>query len=297
MRPARHDDFRLPDLRFVPTAAVIPHEQHDPQRLEPLVRGFREQAVLRNPPIVTPIPDPSQADEAAPEAPKHDTHYMVLDGANRATAAREAGLPHVVVQVVTYESPHVLLTTWHHALSRVGRDEFERACAGIAGIECRSESLLHARALLARREILAYAVYPDETALTFRGGRSLEDHNRLLNGLVDTYHHRARFYRTSTESFEVARDRHPDVTALVVFPHFQPAEVLELAGGGARLPAGITRHLIRWRALRVNVPLERMADPGPSIEQKNAWLKEWLEERWARRQVRFYEESTVVFDE
>ena len=287
MRPARHDDFRLPDLRFVPTAAVIPHEQHDPSRLEPLVRGFREQAVLRNPPIVTPIP----------AAAGNDTHYMVLDGANRSTAAREAGLPHIVAQVVQYESPHVLLATWHHALSQIERPAFERACRAIAGLECRNESMLHARALLARREILAYAAYPDGAALSFRGGRTLEEHNQLLNALVDAYHPMARFYRTSTESFEVALDRHPDVTALVVFPHFQPAEVLELAGGGARLPAGITRHLIRWRALRVNIPLERMADPAQSIEQKNAWLRTWLEERWARRQVRFYEESTVVFDE
>lgn len=294
MRPARHDDFRLPDLRFVSTAAVIPHEQHDPQRLEPLVRGFREQAVLRNPPIVAPLPGGEPGDAGASPM---GTTYMVLDGANRATAAREAGLPHVVVQVVHYEAPHVLLGTWHHALSKIDPHDFERACRAVAGLDCQFESILHARALLARREILAYAAHADGSAITFRGGRTLEEHNRMLNALVDTYSHRARFYRTSTESLEVALDRHPDVTTLVVFPHFQPAEVMELAGSGARLPAGITRHLIRWRALRINVPLEKMADPSLTLEQKDAWLKTWLEERWARRQVRFYEESTVVFDE
>ena len=40
-----------------------------------------------------------------------------------------------------------------------------------------------------------------------------------------------------------------------------------------------------------------MADPSQGLEAKNRWLKEWIEERWARRQVRFYEESTVLFDE
>jgi hypothetical protein len=101
----------------------------------------------------------------------------------------------------------------------------------------------------------------------------------------------------TTESFEVARERHPDVTALIVFPDFAPAEVLELASSGEKLPAGITRHLIRWRALRVNVPLERLADPKPSLEAKNAWLGEWIETKFNDRQVRFYEESTVLFDE
>jgi hypothetical protein len=83
----------------------------------------------------------------------------------------------------------------------------------------------------------------------------------------------------------------------VVFPHFAPDEVVELATNGARLPAGITRHLIRWRALRVNVPIERMADAKTPIEAKNEWLFTWLNERFEDRQVRFYEEPTVLFDE
>jgi hypothetical protein len=284
MRPARSDDFRLPDLRFVPVDALVPHERHDPQRLEPLVRGFRSQAVLKNPPIVAELPGSSGC-------------FMVLDGANRSTAARESGLPHIVVQVAVYEEPWVRLSTWHHALSEIDRDTFEAAAREIPGIELREDTILHSRALLARREALAYSAYPGMGATTFRGGRTLEERNQLLNGLVDVYRDHTRFYRMSTESFEVARERHPDATILVVFPHFEPAEVLELAGSGSRLPAGITRHLIRWRALRVNVPMEIMADASKSLEEKNQWLERWLQERWAERQVRFYEESTVLFDE
>jgi hypothetical protein len=286
MRPARHDDFRLPDLRFVPTEALVPHEQHDPQRLEPLVADLQREAVLKNPPIVAPLLDAAAL-----------AQYMVLDGANRSTAARAAGLPHLVVQQVIYEPPHVILSTWHHALAGLSAADFESACRSISGLELQSDSVMHARALLARREILAYAHHEGAAVTTCRGGTSLEERNRLLNALVDTYRLRARFYRTSTESFEIAKERHPDVTTLVVFPHFEPVEVMELAGSGSRLPAGITRHLIRWRALRINVPLERMADPKASLAAKNEWLARWLEERWAKRQVRFYEESTVLFDE
>ena len=287
MRPARHDDFRLPDLRFVPIGALVPHEQHDPQRLAPLVAGLRDEAVLKNPPVVAPLP----GIEAG------EPQFMVLDGANRSSAARAAGLPHIVVQCVTYEPPHVILSTWHHALIDVTVPALERLLATVPGLSAAACDLRHARAMLARREILAYAQHEGGAATTCRGGAGLEERNRLLNALVDTYRLRSRFYRTSTESFEVARERHPDVTTLVVFPHFEPVEVMELAGSGSRLPAGITRHLIRWRALRINVPLERMADPSQGLEAKNRWLKEWLEERWACRQVRFYEESTVLFDE
>lgn len=286
MRPARPDDFRLPELRFVSVDALVPHEQHDSQRMGPLVEHFREQAVLKNPPIVTPLPDAGNGER-----------YMVLDGANRSTAARAAGLPHVVVQVVSYEEPWVQLSTWHHATSDLEPGAFERACRGIEGLECRRESLLHARAQLARREALAYGVSDESTAVVFRGGRTLDERNQLLNRIVDTYREHCRFYRMSAEAFDVMRERHPDATVLVVFPHFEPAEVLELATGGERLPAGITRHLIRWRALRVNVPMEVLADTTRDVEAKNAWLRDHVRERLERRAVRFYEEPTVLFDE
>lgn len=275
----------LPLLRFVPVEALVPHEQHDDQRMQPLVRKLREQAVLRNPPVVAPL------DEDGGQA-----RYVVLDGANRCMAARAAGFPHVVAQIVPYEEPHVRLTTWTHGLGDYSNEDFERLLRAVPGLECRAEPLPRARATLARREAIACAVFADGHADTLHATGDLHARNRLLNAVVDTYRGARRFVRVTTDSLDQVRSRHPDVTALMVFPHFEPAEVVELAIGGARLPAGITRHLIRWRALRVNVPVERLAAPG-DVEPKNAWLAEWLREKLAARQVRFYEEPTVLFDE
>jgi len=280
-------ELRLPDLRFLPVGSLMPHERPDSQRLTPLVERLRSEAVLHNPPIVTPL---------SPQEPG-EGRFVVLDGANRASAARVAGFPHIVAQVVRYEDPEVKLLTWHHALTEFPKTEFEGACVRTGGLSCRAESLLHARAMLARREILAYASYPDGGVTAFHGGRDLQDRNDLLNAIVNLYRDRHRFFRTTTDSLEVARIGHPEVTALLVFPHFDPAEVLELATSGCLVPAGVTRHLVRWRALRVNIPVERLADATTPIEQKNAWLQGWLLEKLERRQARFYEESTVLFDE
>jgi hypothetical protein len=287
MALAAIQDFRLPDLRFVPVGSVIPHEQSDSQRLKPLVERLRSEAVLRNPPIVARL----AAD--GPDAAR----YVVLDGANRAAAAGEAGFAHLLVQVVRYEEPDVRLLTWHHALAAFAREEFERACGRAPGLACQKESLLHARALLARREILAYACYPGGGVTAFQGSHDLHERNASLHAIVDVYREKRRFFRTATDSLDAALQRHPEVTALVVFPHFEPAEVLELATSGERLPAGITRHLVQGRALRLNVPIERMADAKTSLEAKNAWLERWLLEKLESRQVRFYEEPTVIFDE
>lgn len=280
-------DFRMPDLRFVPLDALVPHEQHDEQRLAPLVKRIREQAVLKNPPVVSPL---------APE-PGSEERFVILDGANRCTAARTAGFPHMLVQVVPYEEPWVKLGTWCHALGDYTREDFEDTLRHLPGLEVRCDSLMHVRARLARREAIASVVFSDGAADTLHAAGDLAHRNALLNAVVDTYRDRKRFLRVATDSLSEARARHPDVSALLVFPHFEPAEVVELATGGARLPAGITRHLIRWRALRLNVPIERLADARTDLGEKNRWLEEWLREKLAQRQVRFYEEPTVLFDE
>ena len=55
--------------------------------------------------------------------------------------------------------------------------------------------------------------------------------------------------------------------------------------------------MIPWRALRVNIALDLLADSSKPIEEKNRWLRAWIEERTVQKNIRFYEESTVLFDE
>ncbi|MGH7730222.1 MAG: hypothetical protein ACRENJ_03130 [Candidatus Eiseniibacteriota bacterium] len=273
----------LPDLRFVAVDALVSHERHDQHRSDPLTQRLREQGVLRNPPVVTPLPPDNQ-------------RFVVLDGANRATALREAGAPHIVVQVVHYGDPGIRLTTWHHALSLVPPAQLERALAAIEGLAYHETDMRHARAVLARREAIAFLALREQRAITLHG---VEPHRRndILNAVVDCYRAQARYYRVTSDSLGEARLAHPDVTALVVFPHFEPAEILDLATTGALLPAGITRHVIAWRALRLDVPLERLARSTEALADKNLWLAEWLREKVHQRQVRFYQEPTVLFDE
>lgn len=280
-------DFRLPDLRFVPTEAVHPHEYHDLQRTQPLVARLRESGTLKNPPIVTQTGDGMRV----------ETRYVVLDGANRSTAARAAGWPHLLVQVVRYEAPMVELHTWYHALTADARHILEEGVARIPGLTVAHHDRVHARAMLARREALACVVMHESDVLVVQGGRSLHERNDLLNRLVHLYQDRVPYTRVTSDSLSEARKEHPEVQALVIFPRFDPAEVIDLAGAGEYLPAGITRHLIRWRALRTNVPVAMCEDTTRSLEDKNAWLQAWVAERLTKREVRFYEEPTVLFDE
>lgn len=273
----------LPVLKIVPLDRLILHEQHDAQRSAPLAERLRAEGVLINPPIVTPL------------SPDGD-RYVVLDGANRVTAGRLLGLPHMLVQVVDYEEQELQLSTWYHVVTGCERETFTRRLNAVEGLSLIPSGLLHARAALARREILAYLVCTGEEVYLVQGGHDLHSQAALLNALVDAYKDVCRIYRANTDRIAQLADLYPDLVAIVVFPHYEPVEILELARNGAHLPAGITRHIIPRRALRVNLPLHILADDRP-VDEKNAWLEEWLRHKVANKQVRYYAESTVLFDE
>jgi len=277
--------FRLPRLRFLPVEQLVPHEQQDDRRTGALTSRLKDSGVLKNPPVVTSA-------EAI-----GDPRYVVLDGANRVATLKAAGFPHAVVQIVDYDDSGVRLTTWHHALTHDLGTEIEKAIGSIPGLSVREMDLTHARALLARREAIAFLVRANACALSLHGGQDLHERNSLLNAVVDRYRSRVPYYRVTRDSLEDARARYPDVQSLLVFPHFHPEEILEVALSGARLPAGITRHVIAWRALRLNLPLNLMADRDRTLDEKNRWLEQWIADRIATSSVRFYEESTVLFDE
>jgi hypothetical protein len=274
----------IPRLEIVSTASLVVHEQNDAQRTEPLVERLRAEGVLKNPPIVAPMGD-------------DDARYVVLDGANRTTALLEMGCPHVLAQVVDYENEDdVRLTTWHHVVAGLDAETFTGLLASVEGLEYRPSDLNRARAALARRVLVAYIVSSDGMVFGISGGYDLHTRCLLLNAMVNAYKDQGRIYRSAIDQVAQVRQLYDDLTALIVFPQHQPAEILELARVAARLPAGITRHIINRRALRVNYPLaELQADR--SLEEKTSRLSDWLRAKLAAKEIRYYPEATYLFDE
>jgi hypothetical protein len=127
-------------------------------------------------------------------------------------------------------------------------------------------------------------------------GLNVHEQNQLLNSLVDTYKTRGQLHRAMTDSLDEARQLYPNITGVVIFPQYDAFEILSLARDGELLPAGLTRHLIQGRVLRVNYPLEDLRSIE-SLEEKNARLRDWLRRKMASKEVRFYGEMTFLFDE
>src|SRR5215475_14521965 len=143
----------LPDLRIVPLDSLVPHEEHDAQRSDPLIERIRAAGTWLNPPVV---------------APMGDGRFVILDGANRHYALGALGYQYILVQVVNYETNEVELGTWQHIISGMTPFEFLRHVREIPNLAVECRDLLSARAALARREVLAYAVLQDESAYTLQ---------------------------------------------------------------------------------------------------------------------------------
>lgn len=279
------NDPETPDLQILALDKLIEHEYNDIQRTEPLAKRLQAEGLLKNPPIVTSMGD--------------DDRYVVLDGANRTTALNLLKYPHCLCQVVKYEPPTVTLSTWHHLITGIELDAFVDELDSIDGLDFKSIDLLHARAGLARRDLLAYVIRADgkvfSAALT-QGNGTIHEKNAVLNAMVDTYKEKGGLFRASTDNLDDARQLYTNLTGLVVFPNYEPAEVMALARDEELLPTGLTRHLIQGRALRINYPLADLQS-GDSLETKNARLGSWLKQKLATKEVRYYAEATYLFDE
>jgi hypothetical protein len=267
---------------MLPTAALVPHEDCDPRRIERLSQRIQKEGRLKNPPVVAAIPETDR--------------FVVLDGANRSTAFSALSIPHIVAQVVSYGDPGVVLDTWYHVVSGMPLQVFEAALAVVDGMQLHPCSLEQARADLATNNAAAYIVC-EQGVRKVCIPESCEIRDiRLLNDIVGIYKGKADIFRASNDIWEKQVPYYPGITALVIFPQLRPADILQAARDGEHIPSGITRHIIPNRALNINIPLEVLAVDW-TLERKRGWLHDWLMERMAANAIRYYAESTFSFDE
>lgn len=274
----------LPHIEIVHLKDVVLHEDHDERRAERIVARLKDEEILRNPPVVALIDEGKK--------------YMVLDGANRTTALRLLGCRDALVQVVDYASPDVVLDTWDHLIAEMRGEHLLDQVRDIGGdlrlVEMTVDKIDD---LLTRREILcAITTMGDARTWAVRQGPDLHSQVIYLNRIVAVYRGKVEIYRVDAEHIRnLARDdRRP--TALIAFPRYTKEEVVSLTLADVKLPAGITRHLIGGRALRINLGLELLRS-DMSLKSKNLQLRDIIRQKILDRKVRFYREPTFLFDE
>jgi hypothetical protein len=267
-------DAPVPDLRIVLTESLHPHEEYDTQRASPLIQRLQHEEFMINPPIV---------------APMGASQFVILDGANRCHAFLALKYPHILAQVTAYDSGYVVLDTWRHIVSGWNEREFIQVLAGLPDIEVIEGQVAHA---------IAHIIFRDQRVIALCAPVSnTHERNAALRDVVRIYQENATLYRTAISEPDDIWPLYERAIALVVFPHYQPADILAAAKYKAYLPPGISRHIVHGRALRINYSLESLRDNTTSLLEKNEALKRWLQDKFAKRQIRYYSEATYQFDE
>lgn len=267
-----------PDLRLIPVDRMKPHEEHDSQRSLPLIERLKEAEYFLNPPIVAAI-DPSNP----------ETDFVILDGANRHHCFSALGWPHIMVQVADYHSPWVQLDVWNHVISKWQMASFLMQLRGIEALEVIDAPVDNPLARLA---------VPDGRIFTFHTTtRGVHERNAVLREVVRLYQRQAVLNRSAQSDPAQVFPDYPEATGLMLFPTYHPQDIIEAAVYHAYLPPGISRHIIQGRAIRLNYPMSLVIDPAIGLEEKNVALRQWMQRRFANRQVRYYAEATYQFDE
>jgi L-serine kinase (ATP) / ParB family transcriptional regulator, heme-responsive regulator len=280
----------MPLLRVWETKRLLLHEEADAARVRRLADALRRDGVLRNPPIVAALPD---------------GRAIVLDGANRVTALCTLRVPHAVVQSVSYDNPNVRLSLWRHYVPKAVPGAL-RAAAEALGSTAPVSDEADAESQIAAGDGIAAIIDARGGAVLRRAGRPAAGHHEIKAGgavaaaaalgrFVALYRDGRAVHRVDAGTLEELRAAYGD-GALVLFRRFEKLDILTLAVEGGRLPAGITRHVIPGRALRLNTPLAWLAD-GIDVAVKQAALEAQLQQRWQAYGVRYYAEPTFLFDE
>ncbi|MBK8985084.1 MAG: pyridoxal-phosphate dependent enzyme [Chloroflexi bacterium] len=272
-------------LELVPTELVIPHEQVDEKRVARLMGRLEADGLLVNPPVTT----------------FWNGRYIVLDGATRSTAFKWLGYPYLIVQVVPPDDNRFELHTWYHVISsgqKVAKrpfTELQEHLAAIPGLRLHPIAAPEIGHIFDDPTTLCYFLDRDgETAVAQAAPGS--DRLTVMNELVASYTRWGNVERTLLTDLPRLRVQFPQMTAVAIFPQFQPEMVFEVASRGELVPAGLTRFVIPGRVLRLNADLSRLKQDEP-LPAKRAWFNQFLEEKLAHSRLRYYEEPVILLDE
>jgi threo-3-hydroxy-L-aspartate ammonia-lyase len=272
-------------LELVPVELVVPHEEIDDKRVARLMERLEEDGRLVNPPITT----------------FWKGKYIILDGATRFTSFQRLGYPHLIVQVVPPDQAGFELHTWYHVISsKRPFSDLHDHLAKIRGLELQSLETADLQQAFSHERALCYFLDREGRA-TLALAQSEDDEPTgerlvIMNQLVAAYTAWGTVERTLLTDRTRLLAQFPQMTAVAIFPQFEPETVFEVASRGEFLPAGLTRFLIPGRILRLNADLERLKRDEP-LAEKRAWFNQFLADKLARSRLRYYQEPVILLDE
>ena len=222
---------------------------------------------------------------------------MVLDGANRTSAFRELGIPHILVQIFDVDDPNMDLNAWNHIVWGISPQDLISELNTIPDVNLEPSTQTISYQELMDIHALASIHLPDGNVYTMCTPKfDLKSRLRLMNEMVSMYGGMADIDRTNLFEITSLVDKYEALAGLVILPPFEITEIMEIVGVGDLMPPGCTRFTISPRVLHINYPLEKL-ETDKSTDEKNAELQDFICALLDKKSVRFYQEPTYIFNE
>ena len=271
----------LPQLKIVPISEIIFHEDPDDERSAKLIEYIQKENKLTNPPVVA--------------THSGNEKYILLDGANRLTALQALNVPDVLVQHIDLFEPGLILLHWHHAVEKFSKESFLEAIKNLPDISL-EKSGSNELTKKENRDLLCQIMFADSDGYAVHAHADLFQRVKDLRNITNIYKGFQYMDRVSYTNLGHLKKNYPEFCAIIVFRKLIKEELVQITNNCMRVPSGITRIILPKRALRLNVPLDILRF-DVSINQKNYWLQNRINEQIKDKSIRFYHEPTFLFDE
>lgn len=269
-------------LEIVPIRNIYPHEEFDISRSYPLVEKLKKDRQLKNPILLTNL---------------GEGRYLELDGINRISSFKILKFKTILAQIIDYNDQEIVeLSSWCHLFSSKPEDfltfvkdideiKIKEGLIGNVGYRYIKET--------GKARLCTVVTKRGKVYLFYTGGGLLQkvDKLRRLVKFYDKSINRAILPENPSigEIEYLLEEKSKDI--MVVFPTFTRHQIVEVVKRGGLLPPGVTRHIIKWRCLNVNVPLSFFSNKK-TLKEKNKQLDKILKSR----NPRIYEEPTIQFE-
>jgi hypothetical protein len=263
------------ELKLIKLNDVLLHEECEDNRYEKLMQRFIDDGVLYNPLIVG----------------KHNDSYILIDGANRYKALKALGAKLILAQIVNYKSKNVVLKSWYHFVNGMELADVRDFIYG-EDIEIRKFK----GSSLKKLNLLGITGTTGRSLLIKLKSR-LEAILDFLCRFSKYYENRFNYTRVDSQiPLRNIRDFFKTQGLLIIYPAFRKEHIVKIAKMSQKLPAGVSRHLIPNRVLKIKYDIENLMS-DKRIADKNSELMELIEYKIQNKKVRLYREPVFIFDE
>lgn len=228
---------------------------------------------------------------------QYDDELILIDGANRLSILREIGCKLIIAQVTDYKNKKIKLRNWNHLVYEIGiKDIIEY---------CETNNFKYKEITYKEgKEVLKNNLNSILTSDISNGKSLLVTLPKNFNDAIQRLNDFTKFY-FNVHSFDRSEEeiKYGDLCkysrrkgVLVEFFKFKKEQIVKIASSKAKLPAGISRHILDNRVLHVRYEISKLKD-DMNLEDKRKDLHKYLLGKIDTNKVRQYRESVIVFDE